>query len=73
MTTQPQQPSEYEGDFVEFFSAGTPAKGMFECVSCQCLVVSFAVLEPCAACGEKLWEAADWSPFRARTVELRNE
>jgi hypothetical protein len=66
VTAQPQQPSprEHDGDFVEFFSAGTIAKGMFECVACQRLTVSVAVLEHCGNCGATLWERAEWSPFR---------
>jgi hypothetical protein len=51
------------GDYVEFFRAGTPAKGVFQCVSCQSVHVISAVLEPCPTCWEEVWERADWSPF----------
>ena len=63
---QPQQqtsPNGHDGDYVQFFRAGTPAKGMFQCVSCQSVVVSFDVLDRCAVCGAELWEHAEWSPF----------
>jgi hypothetical protein len=65
MKTRPQQtlPTDHDGDYVEFFRAGTRAKGMFQCVSCRRVVVSFDVLGGCASCGEKLWEHAEWSPF----------
>ena len=65
MDAQSQQtsPTDRDGDYVEFFRAGTRAKGMFQCVSCQGVVVSLGVLGECAACGDKLWEHAEWSPF----------
>jgi hypothetical protein len=53
-----------DGDFVEFFRAGKRMKGVFQCVSCQQLLVTHDVLRPCANCGEKIWERGDWSPFR---------
>ena len=52
-----------DGDYVEFFRAGTPVKGVFQCVSCQAVSVTVDVLRPCARCGEQLWERATWSPF----------
>jgi hypothetical protein len=55
---------EPEGDFVEFFAAGTHARGVFECVSCEHVAITYDFLTPCAACGEKLWERATWAPFR---------
>jgi hypothetical protein len=53
-----------DGDYVEFFRAGRRVKGVFQCVSCQGVVVTTDVLRPCVGCGERLWERADWSPFR---------
>lgn len=51
------------GDYVEFFRAGSRTRGVFQCVSCQGVVLTTHVLEPCRACGEEVWERADWSPF----------
>ena len=68
METQPQQTPQmaHDGDYVEFFRAGTRAKGMFQCVSCQAVVVALGALGRCGACGDTLWESADWSPFEQR-------
>ena len=55
---------EDDGDYVEFFLSGRRVKGVFQCVSCQQVVVVTGALRPCAGCGETLWERADWSPFR---------
>jgi hypothetical protein len=64
-TSQQQDLAEQtDGDYVEFFRAGTWAKGVFQCVSCQWVLVTSEVLRPCPTCGEKLWERADWSPFQ---------
>ena len=52
-----------QGDYVEFFCAGTRAKGVFQCVSCQSVVVATSVLVRCGECGERIWERAEWSPF----------
>jgi hypothetical protein len=53
-----------DGDYVEFFRAETVATGVFQCVSCQAVRLVRGALGTCANCGEKLWEPADWSPFR---------
>jgi hypothetical protein len=53
-----------DGDYVEFFRADTVATGAFQCVSCQEVQMARGVLGACANCGERLWEAAEWSPFR---------
>jgi hypothetical protein len=53
----------WDGDYVEFFCAGTRVKGVFKCVSCQGVVVASDYLGRCRACGERIWERADWSPF----------
>jgi hypothetical protein len=52
-----------DGDYVEFFRAGTRVTGIFQCVSCQNVHAVRGVLRPCAACGERLWERGEWSPF----------
>ena len=50
---------------VEFWPAGTLAKGQFSCAACGNRVTVHQVLPRCMVCGERLWERVDWSPFRA--------
>jgi len=52
-----------EDEYVEFWPAGTLAKGSFCCTGCGNCVTVHNVLGSCTACGERLWERADWSPF----------
>ena len=52
-----------EDDYVEFWPAGTLAKGQFACTACGNRVTVHNVLPRCMVCGERLWERADWSPF----------
>jgi hypothetical protein len=52
-----------EDEYVEFWPAGTLAKGSFCCAGCGNCVTVHNVLPSCTACGERLWERADWSPF----------
>ena len=52
-------------DYVEFWPAGTLAKGQFSCAACGNRVTVHQVLPRCMVCGERLWERVDWSPFRA--------
>ena len=52
------------GDYVEFWPAGTLAKGQFSCATCENRVTVHQVLPRCMVCGERLWERVDWSPFR---------
>jgi hypothetical protein len=59
-----------EDDYVEFWPAGTLAKGQFACTACGNRVTVHQVLPRCMVCGERLWERADWSPFR-RTEAAR--
>jgi hypothetical protein len=51
--------------YVEFWPAGTLAKGQFACTACGNRVTVHQVLPRCMVCGERLWERVDWSPFRA--------
>ena len=52
-------------EYVEFWPAGTLAKGQFSCAACANQVTVHQVLPRCMVCGERLWERVDWSPFRA--------
>ena len=58
-------PSAGEEEYVEFWPAGTLAKGQFGCAACGNQVTVHQVLPRCMVCGERLWERVDWSPFRA--------
>ena len=50
-----------EDEYVEFWPAGTFAKGNFICAACGNQVTVHQVLPRCMVCGERLWERADWS------------
>lgn len=50
-------------DYVEFWPAGTLAKGCFRCIACGYAVTVCQSLPRCQRCGERLWERAEWSPF----------
>jgi hypothetical protein len=52
-----------EDEFVEFFRAGDPVAGEFECVACSYDAVHRGVLPRCPACGSALWERTAWTPF----------
>jgi len=52
-----------EDEYVEFWPAGTSAKGQFSCTACGNRVTVHQVLPRCMLCDERLWERADWSPF----------
>ena len=52
-----------EEEFVEFFRAGDPVAGEFECVACTYATVHRGVLPRCPACGSALWERTAWTPF----------
>jgi hypothetical protein len=52
-------------EYVEFWPAGTLAKGHFACTACGNQVTVHQVLPRCMVCGERLWERVAWSPFRA--------
>jgi hypothetical protein len=59
-----------EGGYVEFWPAGTFAKGQFSCTACGNRAVVHEVLPRCLVCGERLWERADWSPFTQSSTEV---
>jgi hypothetical protein len=46
-------------EYVEFWPAGTFAKGQFSCAACGNRVSVHQVLPRCLVCGEQLWERAD--------------
>jgi hypothetical protein len=52
-----------DDEYVEFWPAGVLAKGQFSCTACGNRVTVHQVLPRCTACGERLWERAEWSPF----------
>ena len=56
-------PTADQDEYVEFWPAGTFAKGQFACTACGNRVTVHQVLPACQVCGERLWERADWSPF----------
>ena len=49
--------------YVEFWPAGTVAKGRFRCTACGTSMDVEFVLPRCQACGERLWERAESSPY----------
>ena len=51
------------GDYVEFWPAGTTAKGRFRCTACGNEINARFVLPRCMLCGERLWERPE--PSRA--------
>jgi hypothetical protein len=53
-------------EFVEFWPAGTRAKGRFRCTACGNAITVREVLPRCAVCNERLWERGLWSPFGGR-------
>lgn len=55
-----------DDDYVEFWPAGTHAKGRFRCAACGSAVTVLQVLPRCGACGELLWERAEWTPLSPR-------
>jgi hypothetical protein len=50
-------------EYVEFWSAGSLATGLFSCVACGWTVVSTYQLTPCPRCDGTLWEDPETSPF----------
>ena len=53
----------FEDDFVEFFRAGDPVKGEFQCVACGRAAVHRGLLSRCPGCGNALWEEGTRAPF----------
>jgi hypothetical protein len=54
-------------DYVEFWPAGTMAKGRFRCTACGTSMDIKFVLPRCQQCGERLWEREASSPYAAVT------
>ena len=52
-----------EREYVEFWPAGTVAKGRFSCTGCGNTITVQMVVPRCTACGERLWERAESSPY----------
>jgi hypothetical protein len=58
---------EQTDDVMQFFAAGTPAKGEYHCSDCGYGVTVFRQLPVCPMCACKTWEQASWSPFARAT------
>jgi hypothetical protein len=56
-----------ERDYVEFWPAGTVAKGRFRCTACGTNMDVKFVLPRCHHCGERLWERDESSPYAGVT------
>ena len=52
-----------EREYVEFWPAGTMAKGRFRCTACGNAVTVKMVVPRCGLCGERLWEREESSPY----------
>jgi hypothetical protein len=59
-----------DGEFVQFFQAGTPVKGEFHCADCGYGVTVHRALPDCPMCAGSSWIQADWSPFRRHSATL---
>ena len=56
-----------ERDYVEFWPAGTMAKGRFRCTGCGTAISVKLVVPRCMSCGERLWEREESSPYAEAT------
>jgi predicted RNA-binding Zn-ribbon protein involved in translation (DUF1610 family) len=56
-----------EREYVEFWPAGTVAKGRFQCAACGTRMDVKFVLPSCEQCGERLWERDESSPYAGVT------
>jgi hypothetical protein len=54
-------------DYVEFWPAGTVAKGRFRCTACGNAVDVKFVLPRCQQCKERLWERDESSSYAEAT------
>ncbi len=52
-----------DSDFVEFRTAGEPAKGEFRCAECGYGITIYRTLPACPMCASTTWESSAWSPF----------
>jgi hypothetical protein len=64
--------SDADHDYVDFWPAGSHAKGEFRCAECGYGAVVLAALPPCPMCGCESWETAAWSPFRRTAATVLN-
>ena len=55
--------TEQSGDFVDFWLAGTEARGQFQCADCGYGVSVQTKLPSCPMCGGEAWEPSPTSPF----------
>ena len=53
----------FEDDFVEFFRAGDPVAGEYQCVACGRAALHRGLLSRCPGCGNALWERGSRTPF----------
>ena len=59
-----------ESGYVDFWRAGTSAKGEFSCSECGYGVIVSKALPLCPMCGGNSWEQALWAPFgRAEALQ----
>jgi len=49
--------------YVQFWAAGTTAKGEFHCSECGYGITIVRALPVCPMCGGTSWEQSQWSPF----------
>jgi rubrerythrin len=59
-----------DGEFVEFFAAGSHATGQFHCSACGYGVTVHTELPRCPMCSGESWEQTAWSPL-SRALELQ--
>jgi hypothetical protein len=67
---RPVPAAQPEPDFVEFWTTGSQAIGVFACTACGRTVRSVRQLPDCPSCGGGLWELATTSPFRGEPAAL---
>jgi hypothetical protein len=60
-----------EPDFVEFWTTGSQAIGIFACAACGRTIRSVRQLPDCPSCGGRLWELATTSPFRGELASVQ--
>jgi predicted RNA-binding Zn-ribbon protein involved in translation (DUF1610 family) len=57
-----------EGEYVEFWPAGTVAAGRFRCTACGGAMHVKYVVPACPTCGERLWEREESSAYARRRL-----
>lgn len=61
---------ERNDDYIEFQSAGDPAKGQYRCSRCGYGVTVHDELPTCPMCAGTEWEQSAWTPFgNARNLQ----